>query len=185
MTAISIFLTSCGVKDVLKKVSEYDFGSDSSEYDPHSVNLETYDIEQDKTTELLEEVLNYFDQKDKNALISLFAPNIARDYDLDAQIDKVFEIYDSTSKSYEVYPGGEMAGSVNDGRYYYWSMYSRLKNLQTNNGKSFEIFIIRCVVDDEEPGNVGLKKIYLAKEDGTNIAGIGEFDEDETFFEYE
>ncbi|MBO6141099.1 MAG: DUF5104 domain-containing protein [Ruminococcus sp.] len=47
-----------------------------------------------------------FDNKDKESIKAMFSVKTAKEFDLDSQIDKVFEIYDGKSVSYEIDNGG-------------------------------------------------------------------------------
>ena len=153
-------------------------------YDPHKNDIPTYQINRQDTINMAEDILTYLDNKDRDSIKALFAPQIANDYDLDAQIDKIFEIYDGTSISYEIGTCGEGAKHLKDGRAIYLDFDCEVKDIQTDNDKTFCIYIIRCLVDDDNQDNIGLNKVFLCRADGTNIAPIGEVSEDE-FFQWE
>lgn len=153
-------------------------------YDPHNTDSSTYQINRQDTINMAEDIITYLDARDRDSIKALFAPQIAQEYDLDAQIDKVFEIYDGASISYEVETSGETSKHIKDGKYLYLRFNCHIKNIQTDNDKIFSISIIRCLVDDDNPDNIGLNKIFLCGADGTNLAPIGEVSEDE-FFQWE
>lgn len=166
-----LFLRSCNL-------------SKEESYDPHNNGVPTYRINQKDTEKIANDVLKHLDNKDKDGIIALFAPQIANEYDLDSQIDKVFEIYDGKSISYELGTASESSKHVKYGTYHYLCFDCSIKNIQTDNDETFRISIIRCLVDDNNPDNIGLNKIYLCRADGVNLAPIGEVSEDE-FFKWE
>lgn len=163
---ICVFMTSCN----------------SNEYDPHSTGVKAYGIEQENTTDMLETVIKYFDNKDKEALKGLFAPAISENFNLDSQIDKVFGLYDSKSVSYEMGICEERSSSQRNNRFEYLVFCGELENIQLDNGKTFSIYISRCVVDDENPDNIGLKTIHLRDINGKNLAPIGKFSSSQEFY---
>lgn len=173
LISIMLFLCAC----TLNK-------NEDMSYDPHKNDIPTYQINRQDTINMAEDILTYLDNKDRDSIKALFAPRIANDYDLDAQIDKIFEIYDGTSISYEIGTCGEKSKHIKDGKYLYLRFDCQIKNIQTDNGKIFRISIIRCLVDDDNTDNIGLNKIYLKNAEGVNIAPIGEVSEDE-FFQWE
>ena len=150
-------------------------------YDPHNTGSSTYKINRQDTINMAEDIITYLDNKDKDSIKALFAPQIAQKYNLDGQIDRIFKIYDGASISYEVETCGAGGKHIKDGKYLYLESDCSVKSIQTDNGKTFCIYIIRCLVDDDNPDNIGLNKVYLCKADGTNIAPIGEVSGDEFF----
>jgi len=163
-----LFLCSCNLNN-------------NEPYDPHSNSIYAYRINQHDTENMAEDIITYLDNKDRDSIKALFAPQIAHDYDLDSQIDKVFEIYDGTSISYEVKTSVEGAKHIKDRRFLYLDFDCQVKNIQTDNNKIFRISIIRCIVDDDNPDNIGLNKIYLKNATGTNLAPIGKVSKDQFF----
>lgn len=175
ITAIITFLlfVSCGISKNSSKNGETP--------DPHTGSIESYYYELDKTEELLSSLIVYFDDKDKESIKSLFASQTRQDYDIDSQIDKVFEIYDGKSVSYDIDAGSEQGKKIDDGKYVYVRYDGAIKNIITNNKKSFEIWISRCVVNDDNEDMIGLNRITLCDGNGKRLAPIGEFGEEEYF----
>ena len=175
ITAIITFLlfVSCGIGKNSSKNGETP--------DPHIGSIESYNYELDKTEELLSSLIVYFDNKDKESIKSLFASQTRQDYDIDSQIDKVFEIYDGESVSYDIDTGSEQGKKIDDGKYVYVRYDGAVKNIITNNKKSFEIWISRCAVNDDNEDMIGLNQITLCDENGKRLAPIGEFGEEEYF----
>ena len=139
-------------------------------YDPHNTDSSTYKINRQDTINMAEDIITYLDNKDKDSIKALFAPQIAQKYNLDGQIDRIFKIYDGASISYEVETCGEAGKHIKDGMFLYLEFDCSVKSIQTDNGKTFRIYIIRCLVDDDNPDNIGLNKVYLCKADGTKTA---------------
>ena len=178
ITAIITFLFSvqCGISKNSSKDGEVP--------DPHTGSIESYHYELDKTEELLSLLIVYFDNKDKESIKSLFASQTRKDYDIDSQIDKVFEIYDGISVSYDIDTGGEQGKKIDDGKYVYVRYDGAIKNIITNNQKSFMIRISRCAVNDDNTDMIGLNQITLCDENGKRLAPIGEFGEEEYFGQF-
>ena len=145
-------------------------------YDPHKNDIPTYKINRQDTEDMAKDILTYFDNRDRDSIKALFAQKVA-----DTQIDKVFEIYDGTSVSYELGTAGEGAKHRKDRMVLYLDFDCELKDIKTDNDKTFRIYIQRCIVDDDNSYNIGLKKINLCGADGTKLAPIGEFSEKEYF----
>lgn len=148
----------------------------SKEYDPHVKSYKADVVNQEETEKLAEQILAYLDSKDKESLKALFATQTAKDYDLDSQIDKVFEIYDGKSVSHNTRAGEPSSFHIDHGIYSYLAYNCTIEDIQTDNDKIFTIHIKNIIVDDETPDRVGLTKITLCKNDWTKIAPIGEYD---------
>ena len=111
-------------------------------YDPHNTDSSTYQINRQDTINMAEDIITYLDNKDRDNIKALFAPQIAQEYDLDAQIDKIFEIYDGASISYEVETSGELqqyfSNVKSDGSYLIAESYvNKIANLATANKVAF------------------------------------------------
>lgn len=171
---VAILMSSC------KTNTETNF---SESYDPHSTDTQTYHIEIDNTKEILKTIISCFDNKDKERLKTLFAASITNEYDLDSQIDRAFAIYEGVSVSYEIDGGSQKSKHIVNGQYVYLRYNGQINYIKLDNDNYYNISIIRCVVDDENPDNVGLNRITLCKDDGTKLAPIGEFTDQETFYE--
>lgn len=148
-------------------------------YDPHNNDIPTYKINRQDTEDMAKDILTYLDNKDRDSIKALFAPQIADDYDLDSQIDKVFEIYDGTSISYEIGTCGVRAKYLKDRRVPYLVFDCEVEDIQTDNDKTFCIYIIRCIVDDENPDMIGITKIYLKDGEYNNLRIIGKYNNNE------
>ena len=173
---ICLFSVSCGV------IGD---SSNDSEPDPHKNSVESYHYEQEQTEKILEKLIECFDNKDKEGIKALFTPQTAKDNSLDSQIDKAFEIYDGKSLSYEIKSGGIAGSAKKDGVYTFLEYDGELKSIKTDTNTSFSIWISRCVVNDDEPNKVGLTRITLCRENGVNLAPIGDVSQNETFYNYD
>ena len=173
---ICLFSVSCGVMGD---------SSDDSLPDPHKNNAESYHYEQKQTEEILIKVIEFFDNKDKEGIKALFASQIKQNHNIDTQIDRAFEIYDGKSVSYDVHAGGIANSAKTDDTYTFLVFDGKLKNIKMDNSKSFSIWIFRCVVNDDDPDEIGLTRITLCREDGVNLAPIGDVSRDETFYNYD
>lgn len=146
---------------------------------PNTWNSKEYDTKREAahTEEELKKILKYFDNKDKNALSDMFSESVKSKYNLDIQISQAFEIYGGRSVSYEKCEYyGYMTMSTEYGKCTERSIYSDMQNIQTDNNNIFNITIIESVIDDKNPNELGIHKIYLTDPEYGNLAIIGPVD---------
>ncbi len=146
-------------------------------FDPHNGGWDTYRQLQEMTKEKSLEVLECFDNHDKERLMEMFAPAVSSEYSLNEQIDKAFEIYDSKSVEYERFSAQTKSSSLKEGVYYRRNFEGYFNNIELESGDVFEISVNICYVDDENPDKIGIYSIYLADGGGVNLRIIGEYNE--------
>ena len=145
---------------------------DSNEYDPHKYNPQQEAIYNEET---LKEILKCFDNKDADSLIDMFSEAVKSQYDLESQIEKAFEIYSGESVSYEgFWDSGYSSLDTNYGICVQKSVRTRMNGIKTTNNEIFDISIIKCILDDSNPDNLGLKSICLIDSEYGNLAIIGQ-----------
>lgn len=145
--------------------------------DPRSAGTRTYKKLKKLTENRSLEVLECFDNHDKEGLKEMFAPAIAKDFSLDMQIDKAFEIYDSESVKYERLRTDEMGYGVNHGTYFLRRYDGDIYGIELKSGKILRLSIAICYVDDKNPDMIGINDIYLKDEKGVNLRIIGEYED--------
>lgn len=145
--------------------------------DPKSSGTRTYHQLQKLTENRSLEVLECFDNHDKEGLKEMFAPAIAKDFSLDMQIDKAFEIYDSESVKYKKLRTGESSSHVDHGTYHERTFDGIIQDIELENGKTYDINIFICYVDDKNPEMIGITKMYLAESTGKNLRIIGRYND--------
>ncbi len=144
-------------------------------FDPHNGGWATYRQLQEMTKEKSLEVLECFDNHDKERLMEMFAPAVSSEYSLSEQIDKAFEIYDSKSVEYERFSAIAKSSGQKEGVYYLRNFNGSFYDIELESGDVFEISVNICYVDDENPDMIGIYSIYLADGDGVNLRIIGKY----------
>lgn len=157
-------------------VTDPDFDINNLPFDPHTADISTYKKLKEVTQQLSLEVLDCFDNHDKEKLMEMFAPGISEEYDLSYQIDKAFEIYDSKSVTYERLSTEEDIANKREG-IYVKSIYSgELVDIECEDGNEYELIVAVCYVNDECPDEIGVYEIYLKDGAGVNLRIIGAYD---------
>ena len=173
---ICLLFVSCSVTDN---------SSNESAPDPHENSVESYHYELEQTEKILLKIIECFDNKDKESIKAMFSVKIAKEFDLDSLIDKAFEIYNGKSVSYEINKGSTAGSAKTDGTYTFLEYDGKLENIKMDNSKSFSIRMSRCVVNDDDPDEIGLTRITLRRDDGVKLAPIGKVSQNDTFYEYD
>lgn len=144
------------------------------EYDPHDFKPRQEKIYTEATAM---KILECFDNRDVDSLITMFSESVRSSYDLHSQIKKAFDIYGEksvTNDGFEDY--GYSNSSSRDGIYVQKSIRGHIKNIKTSNNDVLTISFIKCVLDDDNPNNLGLKDIYLIDLKYGTLAKIGRVD---------
>ena len=173
---ICLLFVSCSVTDN---------SSNESAPDPHENSVESYHYELEQTEKILLKLIECFDNKDKESIKAMFSVKTAKEFNLDSQVDKSFEIYNGKSVSYEIDNGGIAGSAKTDDTYTFLEYDGELKNIKMDNSKSFSIWVSRCVVNDDDSDEIGLTRIILCRDDGVKLAPIGNVSQYETFYEYD
>lgn len=176
----AFILSSCAMLNPFAGIAS---GFEENEpLDPHSNSVTVYHELLDTTRGKALEVLDCFDRHDKEALKKMFSAAASSEYPLDEQIDKVFEIYDSSSVRYEETSAGISSESVSNGYVYRSNYLGRIHNIEDENGRSFGLDILICRVDDDTPDNIGIERICLTDGEHQKIRIIGSYSDHEKEF---
>ena len=158
-----IILVGCN-PDVSKEGGEVDFHTSKTRE------------ESEYCKEILDEVIRCLDEDDADTLKSLFSEYIDSKCDLERQIDKAMEAYDGESVSYAEY--GCERGSRNVHNGYYSLKYASVayRDVIMDSGAEYYIHVVICLVDDENPENLGVTRIEISDANyiSTEIAEIGD-----------
>ena len=117
--------------------------------------------EQEYNVKTLNEIIRCLDEKDKQALINMMSKNIRKEFNVSAQIEQAFSVYGKTEDYGEFNDHGIMSSDVRHGRYTRKVIGAEMKGVKTDSGRIFDIMFGRCVIDKENPGDVGVYKICL------------------------
>ena len=129
--------------------------------------------EQEYNVKTLNEILRCLDEKDEQALINMMSKNIRKEFNVSAQIEQAFSVYGKTEDYGEFNDHGIMSSDVRYGKYTRKVIGAEMKGVKTDSGRIFDIMFGRCVIDKENPGDVGVYKIYLKDREYGHLAIIG------------
>ena len=129
--------------------------------------------EQEYNVKTLNEIIRCLDEKDEQALINMMSKNIRKEFNVSAQIEQAFSVYGKTEDYGEFNDHGIMSSDVRHGRYTRKVIGAEMKGVKTDSGRIFDIMFGRCVIDKENPGDVGVYKIYLKDREYGHLAIIG------------
>ena len=123
------------------------------------------------------EIIRCFDERDSAALEKMFSNNVRSHNSVRAQIQSAFAIYNSKSSSCEeFFDQGVYESNASYGRYLYKSVGADMKKVVLEDGKQFDIGVIRCVINEKDSDEVGMRKIYLTDPEYGHLAIIGDVD---------
>ena len=123
------------------------------------------------------EIIRCFDERDSAALEKMFSNNVRSHNSVRAQIQSAFAIYNSKSYSCEeFFDQGVYESNASYGRYLYKSVGADMKKVVLEDGKEFDIGFIRCVINEKDSDEVGMRKIYLTDPEYGHLAIIGDVD---------
>ena len=129
--------------------------------------------EQEYNVKTLNEIIRCLDEKDEQALINIMSKNIRKEFNVSAQIEQAFSVYGKTEDYGEFNDHGIMSSDVRHGKYTRKVIGAEMKGVKTDSGRIFDIMFGRCVIDKENPGDVGVYKIYLKDREYGHLAIIG------------
>lgn len=123
------------------------------------------------------EIIRCFDERDSAALEKMFSNNVRSHNSVRAQIQSAFAIYNSKSSSCEeFFDQGVYESNASYDRYLYKSVGADMKKVVLEDGKEFDIGFIRCVINEKDSDEVGMRKIYLTDPEYGHLAIIGDVD---------
>ena len=123
------------------------------------------------------EIIRCFDERDSATLEKMFSNNVRSHNSVRAQIQSAFAIYNSKSSSCEeFFDQGVYESNASYGRYLYKSVGADMKKVVLEDGKEFDIGFIRCVINEKDSDEVGMRKIYLTDPEYGHLAIIGDVD---------
>ena len=125
-----------------------------------------------KADKRLEEIIEFINKKDKNALKEIFSEQALNEAsDIDERIDYLFEFVQGEIKSWEVISHGSSTDSIDHDKREKTSMSWYYMN--TDNQK-FLIAFLEWLIDTENPENVGVYMLQVIKaEDKEQFKGFG------------
>ena len=144
LIAVFLSFSSCNLKD---------------DYDPTDIN--SYD--RPLAVETMQKIITAFDNEDSETLEELFSEVAKQNYDIEKQIEEAMEYY----KGKSVNPCEDVSyfftnsSKISDNKYYYKSIQFMLLNMETDAGESYSFNVFYTLVDENDPSQIGLSKIYF------------------------
>ena len=109
--------------------------------------------------EMSDEIVRCFDERDIEALKSMFCSGSQKYYDLDNEILNALDIYDSKSTSYIV-SEKTSTGLRSDGKWVDQHYIPLIKNIETDSGKEFNIgFCVYKIYEDNSDKELALYRL--------------------------
>ncbi len=165
MLICSLILSSCRNDDSSEELDPHDI-FDSIEYDRMIMN------------EVMPKVEKALEENDIDLLKSLFSPYVLETQpDLERDIMGLFLAFEGEIVSFEEYWPVDKSGSKRNGMYVFRVTRFGYRKVETSTGNVYSIKIYYTVVNDENPEEVGLTKIFLYDINDLNvsIAKVGDF----------
>lgn len=125
--------------------------------------------------EMSDEIVRCFDERDIEALKSMFCSGSQKYYDLDNEILNALDIYDSKSTSYIV-SEKTSTGLRSDGKWVDQHYIPLIKNIETDSGKEFNIGFCVYKIYEDNSDKVGIGVISLENSEFEELAAIGGYD---------
>lgn len=113
--------------------------------------------------ETMQKIITAFDNEDNETLKELFSEVAKQNYNIEKQIAEAMEYY----KGKSVNPCEDVSyfftnsSKISDNKYYYKSIQFMLLNMETDAGESYSFNVFYTLVDDKDPSQIGLSKIYF------------------------
>ncbi len=149
MLICSLILSSCRNDD------------SSEELDPHDI-FDSIEYDRMIMDEVMPKVEKALEENDVELLKSLFSPYVIETQsDLEKDIFGLFLAFEGEVVSYEEDWPDDASSSKRNGIYVYRKICFGYRTVETSTGKSYCVEIYYTVVNDENPDEVGLSRIYL------------------------
>ena len=144
------------------------------EYEPKNINSDDRPF----VIETMQKIITAFDEEDHAALLELFSDTAKENYDLEAQIEEAMRYYkgQSIEKCSDVTYFFTNSSKIKDNKYYYKSIEFMLFNMETDVGASYSFDVFYTRVDEENPSQLGIAKLYFKDPTSNNgyVLAIGD-----------
>ena len=152
----SIILSSCSLPLDL---------NESSEYNPRDLFSRDYPFA--KETAL--EVIRCLDSDDSEALKSLISDDVVLGCNIDERINELFDFYKGKSVSYERISSGIQSSEYRKDHYQYKAIEIDIDDILTDENESYSLELWYVLVDDENPSQIGISKIFFRNDEGVPL----------------
>lgn len=149
-----IMLSSCGM---ISSVME-----ESEEYDPADIFANDYPFAEETALK----VVDCLNESDEEGLKALLSESVLSQEDVDAQIDELFDFYKGKSVSHNEVRRNEASTESRDGRYVFKILEIDVHQILTDENETYNLEFYYGVVDDKNPSNIGILKLWFRDEEG-------------------
>lgn len=149
-----IMLSSCGM---ISSVME-----ESEEYDPADIFANDYPFAEETALK----VVDCLNESDEEGLKALLSESVLSQEDVDAQIDELFDFYKGKSISHNDVRRNEASTESRDGRYVFKILEIDVHQILTDENETYNLEFYYGVVDDKNPSNIGILKLWFRDEEG-------------------
>lgn len=126
----------------------------------------------------MQEIITAFDEEDSEALYEMFSDAAKENSDIKSQIEEAMQYYEGKSVTVCDDVSRFLIGSsgIKDNAYYFKSIRFRLYEWETDADETYSFDVIYVLVDDEDPSQIGLAKIYFKDPEDNNgyVLAIGD-----------
>lgn len=148
--------------------------SSEPSFDPRDVNSNDRPF----AVETMRKIVMAFDEEDSEALYEMFSDAAKENNDIKSQIDKAMQYYEGKSVTVCDDVSRFLIGSsgIKDNAYYFKNIRFKLYEWETDAAETYSFDVIYVLVDDEEPSQIGLAKIYFKDPEDNNgyVFAIGD-----------
>jgi hypothetical protein len=111
-------------------------------------------------------MLKALSENDKETVKSMFSKKVKKRKELDKEIDKAMEFFEGKVLEYYSGVSGGDELEVDNGKTTYFSLSIQIKSIKTDANKTYSIYGLYYVVNDDDPDSIGLR--YISIYDDTN-----------------
>ena len=129
------------------------------DYDPKDIDANDRPL----AVETMQKIIAAFDEEDSETLYEMFSDAAKENNDIKSQIDEAMQYYKGKSEEFCSDVSYFFTGSsgVRDNSYYYKSIRFMLFDWKTDEGETYSFDVLYVCVEEEDPSQIGLAKIYF------------------------
>ena len=135
---------------------------------PHATTIDEeleYNLD-DNLKSRCAKMLKALSENDKDTVKSMFSKKVKKRKELDKEIDKAMEFFEGKVLEYYSGVSGGDELEVDNGKTTYFSLSIQIKSIKTDANKTYSIYGLYYVVNDDDPDSIGLR--YISIYDDTN-----------------
>ncbi|MCL2634695.1 MAG: DUF5104 domain-containing protein [Oscillospiraceae bacterium] len=127
----------------------------------------------DSGNAVTEELMMNLSTRDDEGFKNMFSNTTINLSDFDEQVNSFWEFFEGNVESYNISLGVGGTKSIRDGRVVSLNVIPLIKNIETDSGKTYELFF-QCYIISDNDSIIGINKLVI-KDDNDNVYTIGEY----------